>query len=204
MKRLIFGLLIVSLCLCACSRNDRQRTSLATGETNGGVLRIVTGIIPQVLGYPPDMGPQDITMAFPALEPLMAYANQDLVPFLCDRVDIDSEKATVTFHLKKGIKFHDGSELTAETVKWNYQLAIEAKSLQYHEMVKSIDVLDNFSLRVSLTDYNNQIIHSLGYFFVISRESFDANGLEWARVNCVGTGPFKFVEYKRDAHVRWT
>ena len=134
----------------------------------------------------------------------MAYANQDLVPFLCDKVDIDSEKATVTLYLKKGIKFHDGSELTAETVKWNYQMAIDAKSLQYNEMVKSIDVLDNYTLRVTLTDYNNQIIHGLGYFFVISKESFDANGLEWARVNCVGTGPFKFVEFKRDAHVKWT
>jgi peptide/nickel transport system substrate-binding protein len=204
MKRMIFALLLTTLCLYACSSNDQQKTSGTTDENRGGVMRIVTGVIPQVLGYPPDMGPQDTTIAFPALEPLMTYANQDIVPFLCDKVDVDSENAMVTFHLKKGIKFHDGSDLTAETVKWNYQIAIDAKNLQYHEMVKSIDVLDNYTLRVTLTEYNNQIIHSLGYFFVISKESFEKNGVEWARVNCVGTGPFKFVEFKRDAHVKWT
>ena len=205
MKRLFFALLISSLCLCACSRNNRQETSRGTGEKHGGVLRMITGIMPQVLGYPPEMGPQDITRAFPGLEPLMTYdSNLEIVPFLCEKVDIEPEKAMVTFHLKKGIKFHDGSELTAETVKWNFQISIDAKNLEYYEMVKSIDVLDDYTLRVTLTGYNNQIIHSLGYFFVISRESFDANGLEWSRVNCVGTGPFKFVEFKRDAHVKWT
>ena len=205
MKRLSFAFIVVTICLCGCTRNDGIReTNQTTGEKHGGVMRMITGIIPQVLGYPPEMGPQDITLAFPALEPLMSYAaNNDLVPFLCEKVDIEPEKATVTFHLKKGVKFHDGSDLTAETVKWNYQISIDAKKLQYYEMVKSIDVLDEHTLRVSLTQYNNQVIHGLGYFFVISKESAERNGADWARVNCIGTGPFAFVEFKRDAHVKW-
>ena len=42
-----------------------------------------------------------------------------VTPFLAKSFDFDTKNFTVTIKLNEGIKFHDGSELTSEVVKWN-------------------------------------------------------------------------------------
>ena len=54
-----------------------------------------------------------------------------LVPFLAESVAVGKDDKSITFKLRKGIKFHDGSEMNAEVVAWNYQMAKGSKILQY-------------------------------------------------------------------------
>lgn len=207
MKRVMSALAVmVIIILGGCKRAEKPPAPEANATiVKGGVMRVVAAISPQVLGYPPEMGPQDITFAFPGLEPLMTYTEKRaLEPFLCSKVDIDPASPSITFHFRKGIRFHDGSDLTAEVARWNFQELIDARKLQHFEKVKKIEVLDADTLRLNLTEYDNQLIHSFGYVFVASKAGIEKHGKEWARVNCIGTGPFRQVEYKRDAYLKWT
>jgi peptide/nickel transport system substrate-binding protein len=170
---------------------------------HGGILKIVQASGGRTF-YFPEGGPQDLTAAFPAVEALMDYTSRrELKPFLAESVDIDPKKLTITFLLRKGIKFHDGSELDAEQVFWHFNFAKEVKRLQYGDKLKSVEILGKYAVRLHLTEYNNQLIHSFGWQFMYSKKAFTTKDKDWLRANIVGTGPFKLVEWKRDSHIKW-
>ncbi len=177
----------------------------------GGILREITANGPRVLSYLPEMGPGDEQAIMPAAERLMEY-NQDkeLVPYLAESVTVAKDLKSITFKLKKGIKFHDGSDLDAHVVAWNYQSAKDAKRLQYHDKLSRIEVVDDYTMRLHITRYTNQLIYSYGWLPIFSKQAWDKAGAgnmekskEWARANVVGTGPFKLAEYKRDNYLKW-
>ena len=177
----------------------------------GGILREIWYTGPRVLSYLPEMGPGDEQAIMPAAEKLMEYtADHKLEPFLAESVTVAPDGKQITFKLRKGIKFTDGSELTAEVVAWNYQINIDAKRLQYRNKLEKMEVVDKYTLIFHLTNYNNQMLHSLGWVPIFSKVAWDnaANGdfekgKEFARANIVATGPFKLAEYKRDNYVKW-
>jgi ABC-type transport system substrate-binding protein len=69
----------------------------------GGILRRINATGARVIGYYPEMGPQDSTEAFPAVECLMELTKErKMEPFLAESVDIDPSKKMMTFHLRKG------------------------------------------------------------------------------------------------------
>ena len=107
------------------------------------------------------------------------------------------------FHLRKGVKFHDGTDFNAQAVKWNYDLIIEAKKAPN---ITSVDVIDDYTIRINLKVYQNIDFTgmSTGQFQIISPTSFDKNGIEYTRTHPIGTGPFKFVEYQRDYKLVYT
>jgi ABC-type transport system substrate-binding protein len=61
-----------------------------------------------------------------------------------------------------------------------------------------------------LTDFNNQFLDGLGWVPIYSKAAWDKAGggdfeksKAFARANCIGTGPFKLAEYKRDDYIKW-
>jgi peptide/nickel transport system substrate-binding protein len=102
--------------------------------------------------------------------------------------------------LRQGVKFHDGSDFNAEAVKWNMDLQIEAGKARDW---KSVDVLGEYTVRINIDGYKNTILSGLaaGAAQIVSPTAVEENGLEWARWHPIGTGPFKFVEYERDARL---
>jgi peptide/nickel transport system substrate-binding protein len=187
--------------------------SQQTGKSpvRGGTLTEIWSNGPRVLSYLPEMGPGDEQSILPAAEKLMEYNQQhQLVPFLAESVDVAKDGKSITFKLRKGIKFHDGSDLNAEAVAWNYQLAKDTKRMQYDNKLTRIEVVDPYTMKLHITTYTNQLIHSYGWIPIFSKAAWDKAGggnieksKEWARANIVGTGPFKFAEYKRDNYIKW-
>lgn len=170
----------------------------------GGILKIVTPTGPAVIGYYKEMGPGDLGAAFPAIEALMDYTSRrELKPWLAESVDINEKNPSITFHIRKGVKFHDGTDLNADVVAYNFKWLKDLKRLQYGEKVKSVDILDPYTVRLQLTEYNNMLIHGLGWVFMWSKQAISTKSVDWLRANPVGTGPFKLVEWKRDSHIKW-
>jgi len=182
----------------------------------GGILRIIAGSGPQVLSYIAEMGPGDHAGVFPAAENLVQATSERMSgsgvePFLCEKVDEDIKGLTMTWHLRKGIMFHDGTEMTADVVAWNFQLIIDAKALPHLDFLKDMQVIDKYTLLMHLNKWSNQLMPDWGYWPVItSKAAYDKasggdpkKGKEWQRVNIVGTGPFMLKEYKRDVHMIW-
>jgi|WetSurMetagenome_2_1015567.scaffolds.fasta_scaffold122334_2 hypothetical protein len=122
MRKLIVLLIVLPACFLLWGFSDSKSNAPKPDLkiTKGGTMRILSTQTPQVIGYPPEFGgPVDATFSFPGLEQLMTFkADGTLEPYLCKKVDIDPAHLSITFHLHKGILFHDGSELTAEVARW--------------------------------------------------------------------------------------
>ncbi len=182
------------------------------GPVYGGVLRQLASSGPMCLGYLPEMGPGDEIAVMPGVERMMEYTNADkqIRPLLAESVDIDVDNKTITFNIRKGVKFHDGSDLNAEVAVFNYNIYWEVGRLQFSPKILSIEVVDEYTMVIKLNEYNNQFIDGLGWVPIYSKVAWDKaaggdfeKGKEFARANCIGTGPFILKEYKRDDRIIW-
>ena len=199
MKKILLAALIVLFSISGIALNSFADKV----PHHGGTLRIITPASHATF-YMPEGGPQDLSAMFPGAEALMQYtARNELTPHLAKSVDIDKKNLTITFHLRKGIKFHDGSILDAENVAWGFNFAKEMKRLQYGDKLKSVEILDDYTVRLHLTEYHNMIIHSFGWQYQMSKKAYTTKDKDWLRSHFVGTGPFKLVEWKRDSHITW-
>ena len=126
MRRIsLIALAVIVLSLVFVSFGSAQQKT----PVYGGVFRLITNNTPQMMSYVPMMGPGDRTAIFPAAEALIDTTTErqttvGLEPVLAEKVTEDPKKLTITFHIRKGVKFHDGSELTADVARWNIQQVV--------------------------------------------------------------------------------
>ena len=171
----------------------------------GGILRGIRGFFPKEMSYTPEWGPADSIFALPFAERLVDWDETgNLVPQLATSWEGDPKAKTVTWHLRKGVTFHDGTPFNAEAAKWNFQLGLDAGRLTDGQFVKSLDVIDEYTLRMNLTEYTSMAFENYGWDPMFSPTAYKANGgKERARTHEAGTGPFKLVDFKRDTFIKY-
>ncbi len=111
---------------------------------------------------------------------------------------------TGVFHLRQGVKFHDGSDWNADVLKWNFERMInEPKSLAKGvlngvDFTNPITVQDPYTVKVNLTQPSPSLPQQLSgaYTYPISKAAFEKLGADGFARNPVGSGPFKFGEWK--------
>lgn len=111
--------------------------------------------------------------------------------------------------LRQGVKFHDGSDFDAEVAKWNVQRWITNPKFQgnsYTGPIAGADALDKYTLQINLKSPQaamEAILSgaSVPCFSMISKAAFEKLGETEFGNKPVGTGPMKFVEWKRDDRV---
>jgi peptide/nickel transport system substrate-binding protein len=202
MKRILLGVftvLVLSFCFLVSVYADEA------APQRGGILRCIRSTFPNVLGYAPEMGPVESIFALPYAEGLTGWdENGNQIPILAESWDVNVKNKTLTWHLRKGVKFHDDSPFNAEAVKWNLQLMKDNFRLTDGELVKSIDVIDEYTVRMNLSEITSIAVINYGWTAMYSPTAFKNNGgKEWARLHPVATGPFKFVEFKRDTFIKY-
>jgi peptide/nickel transport system substrate-binding protein len=197
------------LLLGACApqpTQTAQKPEQSQQVQKGGILRVVEnaeGGAP--IGTPWEIRGIDTKLPKPAIENLLREdPNGNYTPWLAESWQVDTANNTLTLNLAKGVKFQDGTDFNAEAVKWNLQHAIDAKNVTGW---KSFDVIDEHTLRINVEAYQNDYLSALSGTTVagmISPTAFNKNGLEWARSNPVGTGPFKLETFERGSKLRYT
>jgi len=128
---------------------------------------------------------------------LMRIDNQSLQPV----PDLASEYSVVndvewTFKLKEGIKFHDGSDFTAEDVVASLEYAKSIpSSVTYTNQLKSIEAVSDYEVKITTVEPYAGLLYDLGYHFnwIVPSELI-ASGHDFNE-SPIGTGPYKLVEW---------
>jgi peptide/nickel transport system substrate-binding protein len=217
-------LLAIILIAASCGGNPTSSAPTITSTTNtvsspstvpsgsadspkyGGTLRIASTPLTPTIGWPANMSASAAgTIMQVCLETLLRQDSKgNIVPWLAESYKVADDLKSITFNLRKGVKFHDGSDFTAEVAKWNLENYIKAR---LEPNWSSIEVIDDYTVRVNLTKWTSLTPADFGDavtgIYFVSRAAYDKNGLDWVKANPVGTGPFKFVKYNPDVKVEF-
>lgn len=133
-------------------------------------------------------------------EPLVALSpDLRVVPWLAERWEVSPDGKVYTFYLKRGVKFHDGKELTADDVVFTYEFGIRNKAARFigivSELTERIEKVDDYTVRFVLKSPSVFFLTSLAtsYQFIAPKHIWADKNVTWANPNPIGTGPFKFV-----------
>ncbi|AFY79337.1 ABC-type dipeptide transport system, periplasmic component [Pleurocapsa sp. PCC 7327] len=217
-RSFFFPLLILSLCstllFSACNPQQQSPTTPTTTQGNNEVLRLLYWQAPTILNPHLSTGYKDAEASRITLEPLATYdKNGKLIPFLAAEIPtpenggIAKDGKSVTWKLKKGIKWSDGKPFTAADVVFTYQFVtnpkVGATSSGPYQVVKNVEAIDDYTIKVNFKDINPDwsavFVGSEG--MIIPRhlyEKFNGENARQAPANLkpVGTGPYQVVEFR--------
>jgi peptide/nickel transport system substrate-binding protein len=216
MKKLLFivlaAILINGLLLSGCAKETAAPTPATTSAPSpattpattankyGGILKLGANVISEVFGVPWNLRHGDRTFQLP-MEWLIRRGQTPgtYEGRLAESWDLAPDKSSYTFHLRKGVKFTDGTPFNAQAVKWNFEKAKAAGRPQFND-ISSIDVIDDNTVRMNLSKWNSEFLHNFASdtdpAVIISPTSYEKNGEDWANTHPVGTGPFMLKDYK--------
>ncbi|MFS2035921.1 glutathione ABC transporter substrate-binding protein GsiB [Polaromonas sp. CT11-55] len=131
-----------------------------------------------------------------------------MVPVLAESHTVSKDGLVYTFKLKSGIKFHDGTPFNAEAVKVNFDRVTNPDNkLKRYNLYKNIaktEAVDATTVRVTLKEPFSPFINTLAHpsGVMISPTALAKYGSKGIAQNPVGTGPFKFVEWKATDYLK--
>lgn len=134
-----------------------------------------------------------------------------LKPALAESYEISPDQITYTFHLRHGVRWHDGEPFTADDVKYTFDETMDPKVKaedirSYLTTVKSCEVLDPYTVRFTTTKRYFKTLEVLGTFVsivpkhVLTKGEPDFNKHPFGR-HPIGTGPYKFVRWETGSEI---
>lgn len=128
-------------------------------------------------GYFPDEAATSNVVCFTHRTPLITFdGDANAIPWLAESYEVSDDYDTLTFHLRKGVKFADGTPFTASVVKFNldriitYGFAERYGSLPVFKYYDLTEVIDEHTLKVHYTEgwlslpHDFVLVHFLGNF----------------------------------------
>lgn len=179
-----FVLSVLTIALCGCA-----------GDKKGGDSSQITIGIPQ--DVEDSLDPHKAVAAgtkevlFNLFEGLVKPdSNGNLNPAVASSYEISEDGKTYTFTLRDGVKFHDGSDVTAEDVKFSLDKCADttdgASLVPAFSNIESVTIEDAKTIVVTLIEPNTEF---LAYMTTAIIPAANAN----PDTNPIGTGPYKFV-----------
>ncbi len=136
----------------------------------------------------------------------------EIEPGLAESWDISADGLEYVFKLRKGVKFHDGTDFTAEDVVFSLERQLKEDHPYYkmgpwkywgamdmNNIVEDIVAVDDYTVKFILQRPEAPFIANLAMNFaaIVSPEAVEKYGEAFPQ-NPVGTGPFKFVQWLKD------
>ncbi len=121
-------------------------------------------------------------------------------PELATSWEASKDARVFTFHLRRGVRFQDGTPFNAEAVKINFDRARDPthklRRYSLYEMISSVDVVDEYTVRFTLRKPFGAMLYNFAHpaSRIISPAAIK-RGESFIARNMVGTGPFKFVSW---------
>ncbi len=190
--------------------------ALAPAAHAESVLRIAmtASDIPTATGMPNNGFEGMRFLGYPIFEGLVQWDLKStdklagIIPALAERWEQDpSDKTIWTFHLRRGVSFHDGTPFNADAVIWNLDRYFKNDSPQFEPqgagisrarapLVGSYRKIDDVTVQITTTQVASYFPDMVVYLLFTSPQSFEKAGRDWAKVASLpaaGTGPFKIT-----------
>ncbi len=214
MKRKL-SLFLQAAAIAAIAATGTVAVSAANAETT---LRIAmtASDIPRTNGIPTGGFEGLRFTGYPIYDALVQWdlsradVKADITPGLATEWSVDpNDKTKWTFKLRKGVKFHDGSDFNADAVLWNFDRVFNDKAPQYDPagaalgrarlgIMKSARKIDDFTVEITTKRPSSIFPYMITYFLFASPAQFEKVGSNWDtfQKQPAGTGPFKVVGYQ--------
>lgn len=137
-------------------------------------------------------------------------------PWVAESWEVSENGTVWTFHIRKGIKFHSGRELTAEDVAFSMKRALDIGagfSFLWKGLVKDVEVVDKYTVRFYLTQPFAEFPATLVQLFIVDKEEvlkhkqdgpfgeYGDYGQAWLAEHDAGSGPYRVVEFKKGERI---
>lgn len=178
--------------------------SPATAQTRGGELIVVQGSNPPSLDAMTTSSQASRNINMNIYETLYGFSEEvKPIPILAEGVTISDDGLTYVFTLRRGVKFHNGKEMTARDVKASlerYRRVGATKNLL--DPVADIAITGDYEVTFTMKKPTPTFLEAFSSprapAVIIPEEEADA---EAGKTSFTGTGPYRFVEYVPDSHV---
>ncbi len=208
---------------------NRKVKILAISLCLMGILLSLTGlgIAGSILRYssdwPVSMDPgvkatvQAITAQVNLLDPLVFPDTKgNIIPHLAESWDTSPDGLHYTFHLRPGVKFHDGRELTAEDVKFSMDRLIKmggGSAYYWMNLIQETEIVDKYTVAFHLKTSFGPFMTTLPLFFIVNKGLIMENikpgeygemgdyGKAYALDNDIGSGPYIIKDYSRGSYL---
>ena len=213
-------LLLVSTALYGCSSDNASEGGEGEGGSEGGSTEEKTLIFGRG-GDSVSLDPITVTdgesfkVTKNVFDTLVNFGEQDteIEPALASEWTPSEDGLTYTFTLEEGVKFHDGTDFNAEAVVKNFErwAAGDGEQFPYYgsmfggygdeegNVIESVEATGDYEVVFTLKRPQAPFLKNLAMspFGIASPTAFEEAGDAFGD-NPVGTGPFKFVEWKRN------
>ena len=199
--------LIASACVAAASLLGLGPVQAA--NSGGTMVMIVQPEPPSLASYLSTSGPIGL-MAPKVYDGLLDY-DKDLnaVPSLAETWNVSEDGKTVTFNLRKGVKWHDGEDFTSADVQFTVMdvlKQVHPRGPNSFKEVTSIDTPDDHTAVFNLANPAPYMMRALGSYEspMVPKHLLEGQDIRSADIanKPVGTGPFTFTEWKKGQYIR--
>ena len=213
-KMLAAGLVIMMLVLQGCGGSAPQTAETtaapASAATEAAAAEAVvdTGNYQETITFAPrlDFATMDVQNTPSVVTKSVYYliyntlvendpVKGELIPALAESWNQVSG-TEIEFKLREGVKFHDGSDFTAEDVKFTYEKALESDgSKSKLASLDSVEIVDDYNLKIHLKEDNMDFLYTITdpSLSILSEKAFESLGEEKGIQQ--GTGPYKYAEW---------
>lgn len=207
-------LLPVSMCLvlaaaglAGCASENESTVTAANPGTESKVLTMAVGAELNTL-YPLNMDVQNNVGTKLCYEGLVNYVDGEIAPCLAERWEFSEDGTDLTFYLKEGVTYHDGTPFNGEAVKRVFEFGRENQNFSAIKAVanlESVEVVDEYTVIFHYPAPYFAYLNDFCYpevMILVSPEVIEDGNFQNMK-DVVGTGPYIYEEIVDGDYVKF-